>query len=215
MFLGVVACTPPAKIPLVELDAADVNLRPTVKFPKSVALPAVVKVTKFMVSELEPTLFVPPPNIPLVELPHPPGLLSKTSVRSPKSVEFPAVVIMILLITLVRDPLKILPPANKPISGTAGGLWDPLEIQIQYITIASTGNALDFGDLTVARGYLQGASGTTKMTMAGGFTSVFSTYTNTIDTITIASTGNATDFGDLSVNQKAYAGTSNSHGGLS
>lgn len=97
----------------------------------------------------------------------------------------------------------------------AGGLWDPLEIQIQYITIASTGNALDFGDLTVARGYLQGASGTTKMTMAGGFTSVFSTYTNTIDTITIASTGNATDFGDLSVNQKAYAGTSNAHGGLS
>ena len=69
---------------------------------------------------------------------------------------------------------------------------------IDYITIASTGNATDFGDLTVARRNFggSGCSNGTRGVFAGG---TQSGDNNTIDYITIASTGNATDFGDLSV----------------
>ena len=67
---------------------------------------------------------------------------------------------------------------------------------IDYITIASTGNATDFGDLTVARGHgLTGVCNGTRGCFAGGRDD--SAGTNVIDYITVASTGNATDFGDL------------------
>ena len=76
---------------------------------------------------------------------------------------------------------------------------------IQYITIASTGNSTDFGNLSVARSYAGAAASTTRGVFAGGFeTSV----KNTIDYITIASTGNATDFGDLSVARSRPLGAS-------
>ncbi len=71
--------------------------------------------------------------------------------------------------------------------------------EIIYFTIASTGNATDFGDLTVARAFMSGgASSGTRVLIAGG-NGIGETNTglNTIDFVTIASTGNATDFGDL------------------
>ena len=40
--------------------------------------------------------------------------------------------------------------------------------KIEYITIASTGNATDFGDLTVARNYGQSASTSVRGVNAGG-----------------------------------------------
>ena len=65
---------------------------------------------------------------------------------------------------------------------------------IEYITIASTGNATDFGDLTVARNWIAGNSSPTRGLFAGGRSP---TNYNTIDYVTIASTGDASDFGDL------------------
>lgn len=67
---------------------------------------------------------------------------------------------------------------------------------MEYVTISSTGNGTDFGNLTVARRQ-GGASGsnTRGLFLAGANNSNYSI--NTIDYITIASTGNATDFGDL------------------
>ena len=62
---------------------------------------------------------------------------------------------------------------------------------LDYVTIASTGNATDFGDLTVARGRHASVCSSTRGVFAGGDPGV-----NVIDYITIASTGNATDFGD-------------------
>lgn len=64
---------------------------------------------------------------------------------------------------------------------------------IDYITMASTGNALDFGDLTVNKRQSTGLSSSTRGLSAGSAVPV----SNVIDFITIASTGNATDFGDL------------------
>lgn len=68
---------------------------------------------------------------------------------------------------------------------------------IDYVTIQTTGNAADFGDLTVVRATLASISNTTYGLFAGG--SNINGAQNTIDYITVATTGNASDFGDLLV----------------
>jgi hypothetical protein len=82
-----------------------------------------------------------------------------------------------------------------------------------YITIASTGDATDFGDLTVSRIWLAGCSSPTRGVFGGGETAA-DTYSNVIDYITIASTGNATDFGDLANRVDSPAACSSSTRGL-
>ena len=62
-----------------------------------------------------------------------------------------------------------------------------------FVTIASTGDATDFGDLTAGRGRFGSVCSNTRGVFCGGETP---TFVNTIDFITIASAGNATDFGD-------------------
>ena len=84
---------------------------------------------------------------------------------------------------------------------------------IDYITIASTGNAIDFGDLTVTRLQLAAASSATIGVFAGG-KNTSSVTVSTIDYVTIATTGNAASFGNLSTATTEIAATSNCHGGL-
>ena len=74
---------------------------------------------------------------------------------------------------------------------------------IEYITIGSTGNGTDFGDATVARCRMPGASDGSRGLALGGYDSGNS---NVIDYVTIASTGNATDFGDITAARDAGAG---------
>ena len=74
---------------------------------------------------------------------------------------------------------------------------------IEYITIASTGNAADFGDLTQGRGYGGGCSNGSRGVFNGGVGG--GSYRNEIDYIDISSTGNATDFGDLTAARYAIA----------
>ena len=69
------------------------------------------------------------------------------------------------------------------------------ENTIQFITIASTGNALDFGDLTGRRKLVMGGGTNTRGVFGGG--SNGSDHQNNIDYVTIASLGNAQNFGDL------------------
>jgi hypothetical protein len=88
--------------------------------------------------------------------------------------------------------------------------FTPINV-IQYVTIATTGNAIDFGDLTSARRNLGGTSSTIRALFAGGT----DTPSNVIDYITIASAGNAVDFGDLLVATYSPVGASSAHGGLS
>ena len=86
---------------------------------------------------------------------------------------------------------------------------------IDFITMASEGNAIDFGNSTVKRGNRAGVTNTIRGVFAGGLNPGLSpTRTNTIDFVTIASTGNAADFGDLTVSRRASGGASDSHGGL-
>jgi len=83
---------------------------------------------------------------------------------------------------------------------------------IEYITIASLGNGIDFGDLVVGRRSSYSAGSTIRGVFGGGKTP---SQLNSIEYITIATTGNATDFGDM-INSKSFAsGLSDCHGGLS
>ena len=81
---------------------------------------------------------------------------------------------------------------------------------IDYITIASPGNATDFGDLTDSVYRNQGCSSETRGIFAGGQ----SPRTNVIEYITIATTGNATDFGDLDSEIDTGSATSNNTRGI-
>ena len=96
---------------------------------------------------------------------------------------------------------------------TFGGGTGPSQVnEINYITIGTLGNSVDFGDLSAAKYYLQGVSSSTRGVVAGGYQeSPGFTSTNVIEFITIASTGDATDFGDLitAARQTGSSGGSN------
>ena len=98
----------------------------------------------------------------------------------------------------------------------AGGQFDnpyPQTDIIDFITIATEGNAQDFGDLTAARSHGSGLSNSIRGCFAGGSSP---DKTNVIEFVTIASTGNASDFGDLTVaRDRLGQGAADAHGGLS
>ena len=82
---------------------------------------------------------------------------------------------------------------------------------IEYITIASTGNATDFGDLTLTGTQPAGVSSPTRGVFAGRSSD---NEKDVIDYVQIMSTGNAIDFGNLLAGRRNIAGASNGHGGL-
>ena len=84
---------------------------------------------------------------------------------------------------------------------------------ITSITIASEGNGIHFGDLTVGRDGGGGASNSIRGVFAGGQSGP--TRVNVIDYFSISTGGDALDFGDLSAGiRKGMTGLSDSHGGL-
>ena len=78
--------------------------------------------------------------------------------------------------------------------------------------MATIGNAIDFGDLSVTRGTLAGFSSNTRGVFAAG--EVPGSFSNVIDYVTLSTTGNATDFGDVQTARKGLAGVSNSTRGV-
>lgn len=84
---------------------------------------------------------------------------------------------------------------------------------IDYVTIATTGNATDFGDLTQVRAEAAACSSATRAVWGGGQNAGVTFY-NIIDYVTIASAGNATDFGDLTIVRGGAAGAGSNIRGL-
>ena len=82
---------------------------------------------------------------------------------------------------------------------------------MQYITIASTGDSINFGDLTYATTNAGGCQSSTRGIIAGGQDPAFK---NEINFITISTLGNAADFGDLTVARRTLVGGSNAIRGL-
>ena len=73
---------------------------------------------------------------------------------------------------------------------------------IDYITMSSTGDASDFGDLTGNKNNFPPVS--------SNFTRGLIADNSSIDYITYASTGNAADFGDLTTSRSHGCGMNNS-----
>jgi len=96
--------------------------------------------------------------------------------------------------------------------GHSGSSPFPKTNVIEFISIATTGNAEDFGDLTVSDSYITALSSSTRVTIGGGSPS--GTRVNTIQFITISTTGNAQDFGDLTIAVNQLSGFSDVNGGL-
>ena len=83
---------------------------------------------------------------------------------------------------------------------------------IDFITMTTLGNAIDFGDLTRKGGEFSASASRIEAVMVGGYAD--SAVTNTMDFVTIATTGNAQDFGDLTAAKYHASSTTNGHGGL-
>ena len=99
---------------------------------------------------------------------------------------------------------------SSNVRGLFGGGMTPSQLDvIDYVTIASLGDAIDFGNLTAARSEMASTSNNIRGIWAGG-----SPAQTTIDYVTIASVGNAADFGDSTDSRIASFGCSDSHGGL-
>jgi hypothetical protein len=78
---------------------------------------------------------------------------------------------------------------------------------IDYITVETTGNAIDFGDLIHNHEHGASVASATRAVIGGG-------TTNGIEYLTILTLGNGTDFGDLTAARGTNAGHSSSTRGL-
>ena len=101
--------------------------------------------------------------------------------------------------------------------GYSSGSGTPANTEtIEYVTIASIGNALDFGDLTMGRRAAGALSSPIRACFAAGYQQpdASGTRTDRIDYVTITSTGNAIDFGNLTQSGWGPAAMSNSVRGV-
>ena len=82
---------------------------------------------------------------------------------------------------------------------------------IDYSTISTLGNALDFGDLVTIKQRMAPAASSTRGIVAGGYNVPASSpgFINDIDYFTFSSTGNAADFGNLTRTHNRIGGVSN------
>ena len=84
--------------------------------------------------------------------------------------------------------------------------------RIEYITIQSTGNGIEFGDLNALRDVCSGCASRTRGIIAGGYNG--SSTLASIDYIEIATLGDALAFGDLSSARRNRDGTGDSTRGV-
>ena len=80
---------------------------------------------------------------------------------------------------------------------------------IQYVEIATLGNALDFGDITTIQVSQAAASSPTRAIFAGGYSSP-----HQYEMVTISSKGNAVRFGDMAAVRARHDGCSNGTRGV-
>ena len=121
--------------------------------------------------------------------------------------------------TVSTSAFMVMPSGNTEIRGAGSGravrvggtapggssTYDTMD----YVTISTLGDAIDFGDLTEARTQSSSCASSTRGLIQGG-TSI-PAITSTSDYVTISSQGGANDFGDLTQAVRAMSqGSSNS-----
>ena len=106
-------------------------------------------------------------------------------------------------LTSNREGPMGLSSATRGIAATGWSRGGPGAAQttIDYVTIASAGNALDYGDMIAGSNYGAGAASPTRGILLGGNNeSPLAGMKSRIEFITTATLGNAQDFGDLGLN---------------
>tara|TARA_B100000676_G_scaffold242967_1_gene244559 strand:+ start:105 stop:1277 length:1173 start_codon:yes stop_codon:yes gene_type:complete len=115
---------------------------------------------------------------------------------------------------LVTVKQRMAPAASNTRGILAGGYNVPASSpgfinDIDYFTIATKGDAVDFGNLTRTNNRIGGVSSQTRGCFGGG-----NPESDVIDYITIASTGDAKDFGNLTNSRQSSKGLGSSTRGL-
>ena len=109
----------------------------------------------------------------------------------------------------LNEGLSLVGGASDTTRGVMGGGRDSgggAVNTIQYITVATTGNATDFGDL-LSNNRSNGCAGNaSRVVWGGGYNG--SAQVNTIQYVTTQTTGNSTDFGDLTNSRRDAGGSS-------
>jgi hypothetical protein len=86
---------------------------------------------------------------------------------------------------------------------------------IDYVSISTTGNATDFGDLNQTTAYLAALGSSTTGVFGGGNTSTsLGSRTPTISSVTFSTTGNSTQFGDLTLGRTMLSACNSSTRGI-
>ena len=74
------------------------------------------------------------------------------------------------------------------------------DVQVEYCTMATTGNWSDFGALSIVNvNHNRAGSNSVRGMNAGGYVPSPGAYTNVLEYITISTLGDMTDFGDMTV----------------
>jgi hypothetical protein len=105
-------------------------------------------------------------------------------------------------------------PANAPARAVISGGFDQTSVNnvIEYVAIATTGNASDFGDLTTGNTRSQGSfASQVSFFFFGGYVSG---NINVIQKAEFFTLGNTTDYGDLSVASQGGYGVSDKTRGV-
>ena len=113
-----------------------------------------------------------------------------------------------------QDFGDLINPANSGAAGnsTRGIICSNSPHMIQSIQMATKGNAITFGTLSVTRNDTNACSSPTRVVLVGGVD--YPAYYNIMDYVSIQTEGQAVDFGDLTVNRHTDNASSNAHGGL-
>ena len=107
-----------------------------------------------------------------------------------------------------RAETSALSSSTRGVWGGGGQYPDAATNRIDYVEIATIGNSIDFGDLTIIKDTNGAVSNGTRGLFCGGQTS------SVIDAITISSKGDSIDIGDLTQARSRNAGISNSVRGV-
>ena len=83
-----------------------------------------------------------------------------------------------------------------------------------FLTISTTGNTTNFGDLSTGKSYATAVSDRITCMMGGGQLAPGGTVTNEIESLSIATGGTAVTSGELTVTKRENSAASNGHGGL-
>ena len=96
----------------------------------------------------------------------------------------------------------------------AGGRSPTYRDRLDFFNIETTGDAIDFGNLTAVRIATGACASRTRGMIGGGYEPSPTQYVNKIEFITMSSEGDATDFGDLTTARGWLAATNDSTRGI-